>query len=200
MRTFVEEITSTAMRERLSALRSERVDLAVLFQLLGPRGFLEWGHSIGVTQDDQLRRIAPPVAPFKLRRITADIVEPAYLYAGLRDTSVFVEHYRHHGKAGAQARVLDFGCGAGRMTRFLSQSKQFQVSASEVNPDHVAWCRLTLDAVTTKQNDVLPPLDFEAPRSISSTRCPSSATWTSPRCAYGWTNWRGWPRPGRSSC
>ena len=57
-------------------------------------------------------------------------------------------------------KILDFGCGCGRTTRFLQAIPQFDVYGSDVNKGLVAWCRDNLKMVTTTDNETIPPLDF----------------------------------------
>jgi cyclopropane fatty-acyl-phospholipid synthase-like methyltransferase len=54
--------------------------------------------------------------------------------------------------------VLDFGCGCGRLTRFLFKS--CEVHACDVSRPHVMWCKENLLAVKTEQSSVEPPLPY----------------------------------------
>lgn len=56
-------------------------------------------------------------------------------------------------------RMLDFGCGCGRTTRFLQGVGRFQVHGTDVNGSLVKWCHDKLDRVTTTRNEPAPPLN-----------------------------------------
>jgi ubiquinone/menaquinone biosynthesis C-methylase UbiE len=59
-------------------------------------------------------------------------------------------------------KILDFGCGCGRLVRFLSAySAERSIHACDVNPDHVRWCQENLTDIQTTQCDVLPPLPYQ---------------------------------------
>jgi SAM-dependent methyltransferase len=60
-------------------------------------------------------------------------------------------------------RVLDFGCGCGRLTRLFARAQPgWEAYGSDVNPDLVQWCADQLAPVRTTQNDLTPPLAFDA--------------------------------------
>lgn len=159
---FIRAISNPQIRERIDTLKMQRPEILTLSYMLGEDRMLEWGHTIGVVDDDILRELAPPIAPPRLRQITASHSEVVFIWTGLYDLSSFVSHYRRHGKASGQVRALDFGCGGGRMTRFLSMHPDFIAHGSEINPDHVDWCRSNLLDVRTEQNGFSPPFRFDA--------------------------------------
>ena len=84
-----------------------------------------------------------------------------FLFTGFNDLVTLTTQYRKHATSiPTRPRVLDFGCGCGRMTRFLDPSA-WDICATEVNPDHVAWCRANLPDVDTRENGYVPPLSFD---------------------------------------
>ena len=148
------------MRERLARRFADDPAYRVLHYLLGPERVLEWVHSVGVTTDPDLATCVPPVPPIELRSITAEIEPALFLFTGFYDTTTLVSLYHEHATPPPpRPKVLDFGCGCGRMTRFLDPA-QWEVCASEVNPNHVAWCRVNLPHVDTRLNGYAPPLLF----------------------------------------
>lgn len=150
------------MRQSLARRFANDPNYRVLQYLLGEERILEWVHSVGVTTDPNLAECVPPVPPIELRQITAEIEAALFLYTGSYDLATLVALYHAH--AGAtlpKPKVLDFGCGCGRMTRFLDPAR-WEIFGSEVNPDHVAWCRVNLPGVDTRQNTCAPPLRFES--------------------------------------
>jgi SAM-dependent methyltransferase len=59
-------------------------------------------------------------------------------------------------------RVLDFGCGCGRMLTWVSEvaAAGVELHATDTDADAVAWCREHLPFADTRTNDALPPLDY----------------------------------------
>lgn len=162
MSSFISRITTPEFAQRAEALKAERPDIETTSYMLGADGYLGWAHTVGVATDEQLRALAPPLPPFELRSIVAASSEPVFLWTGLFDAATILALYEKHAAARAQTvRILDFGCGCGRMTRFYGQDPTLQVSGSDVNGNHIDWCRESLAGVASLRNEVLPPLPFE---------------------------------------
>ncbi len=58
-----------------------------------------------------------------------------------------------------QARILDFGCGCGRVTRRLA-SLPGEVRGSDFDGPAVEWCRRNLTFASFTENELEPPLPF----------------------------------------
>lgn len=159
--SLIQAITAPTFKDRLEKLKEQRPDVQTISHMLGPEKFLEWAHTIGVSQDEQLRSLAPAIAPLRLRQITASHSESLFLWTGLVDIMTFLGHYHRFALPKAIVRVLDFGCGGGRLSRFLGQVPSYSVHGSDINADHVLWCQANLDGVKTRQNGPNPPLGFE---------------------------------------
>jgi len=56
------------------------------------------------------------------------------------------------------ARVLDFGCGCGRIARWLPAS--LAVTDCDIDAEAIAWCQANLPRGTFVVSDALPPLPF----------------------------------------
>ncbi len=162
MPTLLESVTSQAMRQRLDQLCAQRPDVRTLSYILGPVRILEWLHSVGVCSDETLRALVPPVPPQSLRSSVAAPEPEIFLWTGVVDVSNFMELYRQYRHAGdpAHPAVFDFGCGCGRLTRFLGCTGTVDAFASDINPDHVRWCQDNLQRVTTRRNGPRPPVPF----------------------------------------
>lgn len=160
---LLDEMTSPAMRERLSALIAARPDAETLFYILGPERMLEWLHSIAISEDTEVAALMPPVPPLELRSIVAAPTVPVFLWSGLKDAEMCLAYMDRHLPKAAQGRVrvLDFGCGCGRTTRFLQALERLEVRGSDVNEQLVEWCAENLTQVRSTQNAVVPPMPLD---------------------------------------
>jgi len=163
MMPFIERITPDAMIDRFKEICLERHDVRVLTYILGQQKTLEWMHSIGVCKDKKLRSLIPPLPPLNLRKITAAPELQEFLWTGLVDLERIMTLYEEAAGTSAEKhlKILDFGCGCGRMSRFLNNySSTNSIYACDVNPDHIKWCQKNLIGVQYSQNNVLPPLPY----------------------------------------
>ena len=63
--------------------------------------------------------------------------------------------------AGRKPAILDFGCGCGRLLRFLVPGADLaEIHGAEVNPDLAAWCRGNLPGIDVVATLPSPPLPF----------------------------------------
>jgi ubiquinone/menaquinone biosynthesis C-methylase UbiE len=164
MTTFIEKITPLSMMDRFKEICAQRPDLRVLLYMMGEIKMLEWIQTVGVSEDESLASFIPPFPPLELRQITAAPDLPEFLWTGLVDMDRIITLYEkvaNHPNMESPS-VLDFGCGCGRMVRFLKNySASSAIHACEVNPDQVDWCRDNLDHVQTSQCNALPPLPYQ---------------------------------------
>jgi SAM-dependent methyltransferase len=56
--------------------------------------------------------------------------------------------------------ILDFGCGCGRMTRWLSELPRPQLHACDYNRELADWCDANLGFVQVRVTDLNPPLPY----------------------------------------
>lgn len=159
---FLERCTSPAFRAQYEKIRAQDPSVETLSYMLGPHRILEWAHSVGVATNDDLKKVAPPIPPYSLRSIVAASSEALFLWTGIADASKFMSTYlRHAGSKPDNARILDFGCGCGRMTRFFGQVPEIDISGTDINAATVAWCQENLRGVKTVSNRERPPLDYD---------------------------------------
>jgi SAM-dependent methyltransferase len=57
-------------------------------------------------------------------------------------------------------RILDWGCGAGRLTRYLVGETPCAVTGVDIDADNVAWCRKTYAGGTFHTVPLRPPTDL----------------------------------------
>lgn len=103
------------------------------------------------------------------------LLPPAYLRvltAGSADAEVFVRQGQaaaqefaalaaaHGAPMGAGVRVLEFGCGCGRVARWLIETTGAAFSGCDVNPQLVDWCAAHL-AGDFRRTGLSPPLPYE---------------------------------------
>lgn len=159
---FVRAITGSQFHRELVGLTRERDDIRALSRLLGEELFLEWAHSLGVYGFSRLQTCAPPIPPLDLRRITGvGTSAPGFLQSGITDCKALVGHLSRWMPESSNIDVLDFGCGCGRLLRFLCQHPNFRSFGSEINADHVEWCQAALPKAEILHNRAMPPLEVD---------------------------------------
>jgi SAM-dependent methyltransferase len=58
------------------------------------------------------------------------------------------------------SEILDFGCGCGRITRWLSDMSRPQVNGCDYNGELIDWCRENLPFVRAVRTEMRPPLPY----------------------------------------
>ncbi|WP_327281243.1 class I SAM-dependent methyltransferase [Streptomyces sp. NBC_01205] len=99
------------------------------------------------------------MAPAELRSRVSGTSRKAWFDKSGRNIAAIVQDEvpRHH----RPARVLDFGCGCGRVLRHLATSPGLELHAAEIQTDLLTWCRGNLQPVRYVNNLVEPPLPYE---------------------------------------
>jgi SAM-dependent methyltransferase len=159
-------LTPDLLWRRYAERRAERNELQVLDWILGAdERRLAWLHSIGVAGDPELAALVPPLPPRALRQIVAAADDADFLWTGFVDLCTVLARFEQYRRDDLLAphRVLDFGAGCGRTSRFLAlAAHRWSTTASDVNLDHVAWCQRALPAVRSIRNAADPPLPVAA--------------------------------------
>lgn len=105
-----------------------------------------------------------PYPPTHLRRRVhgANDLE-SFVHVG-KNAAADVERYARAAQlAGREARVLDFGCGCGRVLRFLSHSPAWRIYGSDLDAEAITWCRQHLAGLATfSTNAPAPPIPYPA--------------------------------------
>lgn len=108
-----------------------------------------------------MRRAATPVpdADLVLRVLGADSVD-LFLESGAESVADFERALRLVDRRIADhQRVLDFGCGAGRVLRHLeSVARKTELVGTDIDAEAIAWAREHLAFATFMHNGDLPPL------------------------------------------
>jgi SAM-dependent methyltransferase len=106
---------------------------------------------------------APLPSPELIRRVTGSPDVPAFEATGDLDLRDFEAALARQGRLLDESmRVLDFGCGCGRLLRHLqTRGGGASLSGSDIDAEAIAWIDAHLDGVTAGVNDWLPPLPFE---------------------------------------
>lgn len=105
-----------------------------------------------------------PIPPAEVRYRIVNRDEPVqeFLDVGLRCKRSIEGALAAHGLAIRDfQRVLDFGCGCGRILRhFESLFESVEFTGTDIDEIGVRWCKENIDGVVCTVNDALPPLDF----------------------------------------
>lgn len=101
-----------------------------------------------------------PVPPAVLRlRVVGTGDFDWFLQSGERAaTGIRAALARHDMSIDAQGRVLDFGCGCGRVTRWWAGVRGVQ--GCDVSTEAVAWCRANLPFARFSVSGAVPPLPY----------------------------------------
>jgi SAM-dependent methyltransferase len=162
MATFAERVTPASVREGFTAIAANNAALRVT-QTLASERIWDWIHTVGLVWDEELANLLPPVPPVELRRITNSPDAAQFLWSGMLHAELIVERFERHRRTVGLASVLDFGCGCGRICRYLAMRPDYwTVHACEVNPAHVSWLNAHLPTVQTACSPLDPPLDYDA--------------------------------------
>jgi SAM-dependent methyltransferase len=63
-------------------------------------------------------------------------------------------------EAASLGRVLDFGCGVGRVLRYWHAQPRVELHGTDLNPQSINWCRDNLTFASFKTNALEPKLDY----------------------------------------
>jgi SAM-dependent methyltransferase len=94
------------------------------------------------------------------------------LVVGTADVDMFLSSGRAHSDylrellagvgrpLGEMGAILDFGCGCGRIARWLSDLSRTQLNGCDYNRELVEWCDGNLGFMHTRKTDLQPPLPY----------------------------------------
>jgi len=118
-------------------------------------------------RNSRFRRSHPdfPVPPADLAFDAYNSIDwQFYRDGGRRHASIFADLITRH-CAAPKLRVLEWGCGPGRLIRHMSDllgERAATLTGTDYNPRTIAWCRAKLPGIAFVENALLPPLPFDS--------------------------------------
>jgi len=101
----------------------------------------------------------PPV-PLMLR-VTGSDESDFFRADGLRIFADLASTVERHGGFGRIARMLDWGCGCGRLTaHFLADGRVAEICGTDIDSEATAWCGGAFPQARFQQTGPYPPLPF----------------------------------------
>lgn len=85
-----------------------------------------------------------------------------FLYMGRRSAEIVRGWLADEGvELDSLERILDFGCGCGRVARFWAELEGPQIEGCDVDPRLIAWCQGHLPFMRAVTNELEPPAPYE---------------------------------------
>lgn len=104
--------------------------------------------------------IPDPPTPLRYRVINDENLLH-YWFGGLQTFGEFYEAIRRRRDPATVGRLLDWGCGCGRVTSFfLKYLPAADLHACDIDPEAIAWCRENLSSGRFSVIDSLPPTPY----------------------------------------
>lgn len=102
----------------------------------------------------------PPLPPAHLRTLTAGTADPRwFLDTGRSSAETIQEAAGRHGvDLRSTGRMLDFGCGCGRVLRHWEHLAGLEIHAAEPDDRLAEWCARSLPFASVSRSSTLPPL------------------------------------------
>lgn len=129
--------------------------------------------------------VPPPI--WRLYEAYAHCSYRGYIESAVLDAQMILSMIRAH-SAVMPAKVLDWGCGPGRVPTQLKRlggTDLASVQGTDYNPETVAWCRQNLTGISVDQNGLRPPFPYEA-ESFDAVYCISVFTHLSEAMHFAW--------------
>jgi SAM-dependent methyltransferase len=105
-----------------------------------------------------------PLPPTHLRyRVTHNEDPDLFRMNSLKALGEFLEPLSRHARLDSCKRILDWGCGCGRLARhFVSLPHSPAVTGCDIDPEAIAWCQENLSGASFVRVDPFPPTPFPA--------------------------------------
>lgn len=123
--------------------------------------FIEWRMARGREKPPATDENGAPIPPLELMaRVSAHADWREFLASGERTATALAGYAADAGAPFATAqRILDLGCGCGRVIRWLPAMTQAELYGVDYNPSLANWCAANLKG-DFRVNRLNPPLDF----------------------------------------
>ncbi|SHJ73782.1 Cyclopropane fatty-acyl-phospholipid synthase [Roseomonas rosea] len=140
---------------------------------LSTDGFLRFdasptGHYLEADWRRALHFVHPQFERFPLppednqRRVVGEANRARFVFGGATLFKNLEFHLRELGLTwGDTPRILDWGCGAGRLARYLIAHSGARVTGVDIDADNIAWCRANLPGGRFETVGLMPPMPFE---------------------------------------
>ena len=113
-----------------------------------------WRQAMTIPNPKHERFALPPAA--NMRRVVGDDSPIRFTLGGSTTFHNVGAYLAELGHAWSEyPRILDWGCGAGRITRYLLAETQAAVHGVDIDPENIAWCK---SALTTGSFDCISPI------------------------------------------
>jgi SAM-dependent methyltransferase len=151
--------------------RAKRVLLRARFPYRAPLLRAAWrayesARALG-TRDVSTTALPPgserwPIPPARLRVLVSGGADLRFfLHSGKEQTDFIRALLRDQGvELERLERLLDFGCGCGRLARWWSELDGPELHGCDYNPELVGWCRANLPFMATRLSGLEPPLPY----------------------------------------
>lgn len=170
MSEAVGEPNSKNSDRRRTTRRAARRLLLTLEPAFGKRGLAVRAWRIwealltvkGRFRDMRLMHSGVELPPPALRvRVVAQTDPEVFLSTGRDEAAIIAEACSEHGLAIEDCgRLLDFGCGCGRVLRHWSTYPRIEVHGSDHDAELVEWLQSGLPFVHAQRNEIAPPLTY----------------------------------------
>lgn len=108
-----------------------------------------------------LERAPMPPAP-NIQRVIGDTSAVRFAMGGATIFKNLESYLAELGRGWADfPRILDWGCGAGRVTRYMLSETGCGITGADIDPDNIAWCRQAYPDGRFEQVPLRPPTAFE---------------------------------------
>lgn len=103
-----------------------------------------------------------PLPPARMRvKVIGAADSASFIDSGQRQTAFFRRLLERNGiRLSTDARVLDFGCGCGRLARWWQEEEDPAIYGCDPNRELIEWCRLHLPALNATVSEPDPPLPY----------------------------------------
>jgi SAM-dependent methyltransferase len=104
-----------------------------------------------------------PLPPPHLRTLTAGTADSRWFVESGRSSADAIRDAvaRHRGPLESMGRMLDFGCGCGRVLRHWQRLSGIEIHAAEPDEQLAGWCDRHLPFASVLQSSPLPPLPYQ---------------------------------------